>query len=96
MNNLKNTSEWIRKTKENMLEAEEYATKVANGESTVEFNISRRRNRCGKNIDSLIPKHNIRNYDQTMHTFITETAEMFDTLNNKIALLENEIAELKK
>jgi hypothetical protein len=86
------TNEWIRKTRENQIEEQLYATKLANKESTAVFNVIKRP-RCGK---QLVPSHTIDKYDQTMLTFITETSEMFNILNNKITELEEKIAKLEQ
>ena len=96
MNGLEKTNEWIRKTNENMDEEKAYDTKVTNGESTNDFNITTTRNRWGNHKQSLIARHDVKKYDETMYNFITETSKMFDLLNNKIALLEEQIVELKK
>jgi hypothetical protein len=95
MNNLKKTNEWIRKTNENMDEERAYTAKVANGENTDDFNITKTRNRWGKYKQNLVVSHDIEKYDQTIYDFITETSKTFELLNNKIALLEEQIVELK-
>ena len=82
-----NTNEWLRKTKENMIQKQEYNNKIRNNESTEMFNVIKRP-RTGT---YLVPKYNIANYDETLFTFINETSEMCTHLQNRVLELEKKL-----
>jgi hypothetical protein len=86
-----NTNEWIRKTKENMSEEQEYKNKLANNESISMFKTEKRA-RTGRR---LIPKHDITRLDNTLYTFIEESSIMCTRLHDRITELEDKIQKLE-
>ncbi len=91
MSYLKKTSEWIRKTQENIEQEQEYKKKLANNESTSMFNVVRRA-RTGVR---LVPIHEITNYDGTLYEFIKESSAMCTKLTERVMELEDKIKELE-
>jgi len=82
-----NTNDWLRKTKENIAQKQEYNNKIRNNESTEMFKTVKRA-RTGT---YLVPKHDITNYDETLLTFINETSEMCTHLQNRVLELEKKL-----
>ena len=82
-----NTNEWLRKTKENMSQKKEYNNKIRNNESIEAFKTVKRA-RTGT---YLVPKYEIKEYDETLFTFIKETCEMCTHLQNRVLELENKL-----
>ena len=82
-NHLKNTSEWIRKMQENKLHEQEYRRKLVNKEDVSMFQT--RRNRTST---TLLPKHDIMKYEETLFDFIIETTQTIKQLNKRILELE--------
>ena len=82
-----NTNDWLRKTKENIAQNQEYNNKIRNNESTEMFKTIKRA-RTGR---YLVPKYDITTYDETLLTFINETSEMCTHLQNRVLELEKKL-----
>jgi len=82
----KKTLEWIKKTHENKRYEQEYYKKLKNKEDVSMFQMEQKRG-----WKSLLPKHQIVKYDDTLYQFIIETTQTIEKLNERIAELEKKV-----